>query len=100
MSEVKQIINPTQDTYATFERDQAFANKLEQLSRVTATMDATPFTIKQALIYGFSEGGWRNGFALAPERLVRDSTKANKTALNLISRSGRRLRVTVEYVSD
>jgi hypothetical protein len=88
--------NPTQDTPVTFERSQRIANALEQLSRVQA-MEATPYTVKQALVHAFAEGGWRHGFRLMPERLIADAQHARVTEIHLLTSGGRRMKITTEY---
>jgi hypothetical protein len=90
------VVNPTTDTATTFERNQRIANALEQISRVQ-TMEATPYTVKQTLVHAFAEGGWRHGFRLMPERLQRDAQHAQETTIALLTSTGRKLKVTIEY---
>lgn len=97
MTKLAVVDNPSQDTATSFERDQKVANALEQISRVN-TMAATPFSIKQALVHAFAEGGWRNGFRLMPEGIQRDAHQATSTELYLLNNVGRKLKVTVEFV--
>lgn len=90
------VENPTQDTAVTYERTQQLANALEQLSRVH-TLEATPYTIKQALIHAFAEGGWRHGFRLHPEGHYRDRKDASSTSITLLTSTGRTITVTIAY---
>lgn len=93
------VVNPTTDTATTFERNQRIANALEQISRVQ-TMEATPYTVKQTLVHAFAEGGWRHGFRLMPERLTRDAQHATSTSIVLLTNTGRKMKVTMEYLED
>jgi len=90
------IRNPTGDTATTFERTAVIRNALEELSRVQAT-EGTPYTVKQALVHAFAEGGWRHGFRLMPERLIMDAAHARSTEIHLLTSGGRRLKITTEY---
>jgi hypothetical protein len=93
------VENPTQDTATTFVRDQKIANALEQLSRVQC-LEATPYTVKQALVFSFAEGGWRHGFRLMPERLIKDTRQARSTEIQLLTAAGRKMKITVEYTDS
>lgn len=90
------VVNPTGDTATTFERGQVISNALEQLSRIQV-MEATPYSVKQALVHAFAEGGWRHGFRLMPEGIKHDAQHAKRTELSMLTSGGRRMRVTVEY---
>lgn len=88
--------NPTGLTASTFDRDQKVRSALDDMARVQ-TDAATPYSVQQALIHAFAEGGWRHGFTLMPEAFMATAKHAQSAEIHMLVNDGKRMKVTIEY---